>query len=429
MAKAHELWERARQLFPGGVNSPVRAFRAVGGEPVIVSHGEGAYLIDVDGNRYLDYICSWGALLAGHAHPRLAERLAAVVRGGTSFGLLTAYEIELAETIIAAVPSVERLRFVNSGTEATMSAIRLARAATGRSLIVKFAGCYHGHVDALLVAAGSGVLTFGIPGTPGVTPGTAGDTLVLPYNDISAVEEAFTHYGERIAAVIVEPVAGNMGVVPPAPGFLQALREWTRRVGALLIFDEVITGFRLGWGGAQQQYGVQPDLTCFGKVIGGGLPVGAYGGRSDLMELVAPEGPVYQAGTLAGNPLTMAAGQATLELARQPGSYERLDQLGQQLEFGLREIVQRRGIEGIVQRVGSMLTLFFTAEPVQNASHAERCDTRRFAAFHQAMRARGVLLPPSQFEAWFLSLAHTEDDVARTLQAADEAIAEIAREV
>lgn len=308
-----------------------------------------------------------------------------------------------------------------------MSALRLARAATGRSRIVKFAGCYHGHVDALLVAAGSGILTFGIPGTPGVTSGTASETLVLPYNDSGAVEEAFARYGEQIAAVIVEPVAGNMGVVPPAPGFLQCLREVTRRSGALLIFDEVITGFRLGWQGAQGKYGIDPDLTCFGKVIGGGLPIGAYGGRRDLMQQIAPSGPVYQAGTLSGNPLTMAAGLATLQLARQPGAYERLEELAARLESGLREAVRAAGVPAVVQRVGSMLTLFFTDTPVTDAQQAETADRARLAAFHRAMRERGILLPPSQFEAWFLSLAHEEADVERTVEAAGEALRVVAR--
>lgn len=427
MSRTATLWEEAQRYLPGGVNSPVRAFRAVGEEPLIVARGEGAYLVDVDGNRYLDYICSWGALLVGHAHPQVAERISGVARAGTSFGLLSPYEIDLARTIVEAVPSVELVRFVNSGTEATMSAIRLARAATGRPLIVKFAGCYHGHVDALLVAAGSGVMTFGIPGTPGVTAGTASDTIVVPYNDHAVLEETFQRYGERIAAVIVEPVAGNMGVVPPVPGFLERLRELTSGVGSLLIFDEVITGFRLGWGGAQERYGIRPDLTCFGKVIGGGLPVGAYGGRRDLMERVAPSGPVYQAGTLAGNPLAMAAGLATLELARQPGAYERLEQLGKRLEDGLQEAVRASGVPAVVQRVGSMLTLFFTSEPVTDAARAEACDTGLFARFHRAMRDRGILLPPSQFEAWFVSLAHSETDIDRTVEAAAESLQAIDR--
>lgn len=427
MTRSSILWETAQRYLPGGVNSPVRAFRAVADDPLFIVRGEGAYLIDADGQRYLDFICSWGALFAGHAHPHVVARITEAAQNGTSFGLPTPQEVELARTIVEAVPSVELVRFVNSGTEATMSAIRLARAVTGRSLILKFAGCYHGHVDALLVAAGSGILTFGIPGTPGVTSGTARETLVLPYNDVAAAEEAFARYGEQIAAVIVEPVAGNMGVVPPVPGFLQRLRDLTKGSGALLIFDEVITGFRIGWNGAQGKYGVEPDLTCFGKVIGGGLPVGAYGGRRDLMAQVAPSGPVYQAGTLSGNPLTMAAGLATLELARQPGAYERLEELGARLERGLREAVRLAGVPAVVQRVGSMLTLFFTEAPVTNARQAEAADTARFAAFHRAMRKRGILLPPSQFEAWFLSLAHEEADVDRTVAAAGEALREVAR--
>lgn len=426
MSRSSVLWETAQRYLPGGVNSPVRAFRAVGEQPLFIVRGEGAYLTDADGRQYVDYVCSWGALLAGHAHPQVVARVVEVARSGTSFGLPTPQEVELARTIVEAVPSVEQVRFVNSGTEATMSALRLARAVTGRPLVVKFAGCYHGHVDALLVAAGSGVMTFGIPGTPGITPGTAGDTLVLPYNDVGAVEEAFQRYGERIAAVIVEPVAGNMGVVPPVPGFLDALRRVTRAVGALLIFDEVITGFRIGWEGAQGKYGVEPDLTCFGKVIGGGLPVGAYGGPRALMEQIAPSGPVYQAGTLSGNPLTMAAGAATLELARQPGVYERLEALGARLENGLREAACAAGVPVIVQRVGSMLTAFFTDHPVTDAVSAERADTTRFAAFHRSMRERGVLLPPSQFEAWFLSLAHDEATVDRTIEAAADSLQAIA---
>ncbi|MCX7622375.1 MAG: glutamate-1-semialdehyde 2,1-aminomutase [Thermomicrobium sp.] len=427
MAATGSLWEAALRYLPGGVDSPVRAFRAVGDEPVIVDRGEGAYLVAVDGTRYLDYICSWGALLAGHAHPAVTSRIVEVARRGTNFGLLSPLEVELARAIVEAVPSVEMIRFVNSGTEATMSALRLARAATGRSVVVKFAGCYHGHVDSLLVSAGSGVMTFGLPGTPGVTPGTASDTLVLPYNDVGAVEEAFRRHGSEIAAVIVEPVAGNMGVVPPVPSFLETLRRVTRAAGALLIFDEVITGFRLGLAGAQGKYGIEPDLTCFGKVIGGGLPVGAYGGRRDLMQQVAPSGPVYQAGTLAGNPLTMAAGLATIELARATGAYDYLECLGGRLESGLREAVRAAGIPAVVQRVGSMLTLFFSSEPVTDAGRAETCDVARFAAFHRAMRRRGILLPPSQFEAWFVSLAHTEDDVDRTVEAAADALREIAR--
>ncbi len=420
------VWEAARRYLPGGVNSPVRAFRAVAEEPVVIERGEGAYLVDIEGQRYLDYICSWGALLAGHAHPRVVERVTEAVRRGTSYGLTTRLEVELARLIVESVPSVDMVRFVNSGTEATMSALRLARAVTGRSVVVKFAGCYHGHVDALLVAAGSGVMTFGLPGTPGVTPGAAADTLVLPYNDVAAVEEAFDRHGERIAAVIVEPVAGNMGVVPPVPGFLECLRALTQQVGAVLIFDEVITGFRLGWGGAQERYGVFPDLTCFGKVIGGGLPVGAYGGRRDLMEQVAPSGPVYQAGTLAGNPVAMAAGLATLELAREDDAFQVLERRAALLEEGLREALRSAGLAAVVQRVGSMLTLFFSEQPVLDAQQAEACDIARFAAFHRAMRRRGILLPPSQFEAWFVSLAHSEADIQRTIDAAAEALREIA---
>lgn len=428
MRQTRALWDEAQHYLPGGVSSPVRAFRAVGEDPLIATRGAGAFLYDLGGRQYLDYICSWGALLVGHAHPVVVQRITEAVQRGTCFGLLSPWEVELAKFVVHSVPSVEQLRFVNSGTEATMSALRLARAVTGRARIVKFAGCYHGHVDALLAAAGSGVLTFGLPGTPGVTTGTTGDTLVLPFNDIDALNEAFRRYGEEIAAVIVEPVAGNMGVVPPRPGFLEQVRALTQKADALLIFDEVITGFRLGLAGAQGYYGVIPDLTCLGKVIGGGLPVGAYGGRREFMALVAPSGPVYQAGTLAGNPVAMAAGLATLVFASQPGTYERLKQLGQRLENGLRAVLKRHGLPGVVQRVGSMLTLFFTAEEVVDLRRAETSDPQRFARFHRAMRSRGILLPPSQFEAWFLFLAHGEDDIDRTVEAADAALNEVLRE-
>lgn len=425
LARSEQAWRVAQQYLAGGVNSPVRAFRAVGGTPPFIARGAGARLFDLDGNEYIDYVCSWGALIAGHAHPDVVERLRRAVERGTSYGAPTELETALARRVVQLFPSIELVRFVNSGTEATMSAIRLARAATGRAKIVKFTGCYHGHADALLATAGSGLLTLGIPSSPGVPPGTAADTVSLPYNRLDVVEGVFSQAGEEIAAVIVEPVAGNMGVVPPAEGFLQGLREVTHRYGALLILDEVITGFRLAPGGAQELYGVQPDLTCLGKILGGGLPVGAYGGRRELMELLAPVGPVYQAGTLSGNPLAMEAGLATLELLRRPGAYERLEALSARLADGLRWAGEQAGVPVTLNRVGSMLTPFFTDGPVTNYESATRADTARYARFHQAMLRRGVYLAPSQFEALFLSLAHGEDEIDRTLEAAEEALREI----
>ncbi|MBX6340917.1 MAG: glutamate-1-semialdehyde 2,1-aminomutase [Thermomicrobiaceae bacterium] len=426
MTRSEELYEEARRYLPGGVNSPVRAFRAVGGTPPFIARGAGATLYDVDGHAYLDYVLSWGPLIAGHAHPRVVARLREVVERGTSFGAPTEVEVALARRVVEQVPSIEMVRFVNSGTEATMSAIRLARAATGRPKLIKFVGCYHGHADPLLATAGSGLLTLGIPSSPGVTPGTAADTISLPFNDLAAVEHAFATWEDEIAAVIVEPVAGNMGVIPPAPDFLAGLRRIADRYRALLIFDEVITGFRLAPGGAQERYGVLPDLTCLGKIIGGGLPCAAYGGRRDLMEQVAPLGPVYQAGTLSGNPLAMAAGLATLDVLAEPGSYERLDALAGRLADGLRAAAREAGVPATVNRVGSMLTAFFTDGPVTDYDSAVRADTDAYAAFHRAMLRRGVYLAPSQFEATFLSLAHREEDVDRTVAAAREALAEVA---
>ena len=408
------------------MNSPVRAFRAVGGTPPFIQRGAGARLYDLDGNEYIDYVCSWGALIAGHAHPDVVERLRRAAERGTSYGAPTELETALARRVVELFPSIELVRFVNSGTEATMSAIRLARAATGRTKIVKFTGCYHGHADPLLATAGSGLLTFGIPSSPGVTPGTAADTISLPYNRLDAVEEVFSQAGEEIAAVILEPVAGNMGVVLPAEGFLQGLREITCLHGALLIFDEVITGFRLAPGGAQELYGVQPDLTCLGKILGGGLPVGAYGGRRELMELLAPLGPVYQAGTLSGNPLAMEAGLATLELLCRPGAYERLEALSARLADGLHRAGEEAGVPVTLNRAGSMMTAFFTSEPVTSYETATRADTARYARFHQAMLRRGVYLAPSQFEAAFVSLAHGDEEIDRTLEAAEEALREVA---
>ncbi|MFQ6059180.1 MAG: glutamate-1-semialdehyde 2,1-aminomutase [Anaerolineae bacterium] len=423
--RSRHLFMRAQQVLPGGVNSPVRAFRAVGGEPLFIQRGEGAYLWDVDGHRYIDYVGSWGPLILGHAHPRVVAALQQAIERGTSYGAPTEPEVELAELVIEAVPSIEMVRFVNSGTEATMSALRLARAYTGRDKIIKFEGCYHGHADMLLVQAGSGVATLGLPDSPGVPQGATRDTLAAPYNDLPAVETLFDRYGGQIAAVIVEPVAGNMGVVPPQPGFLEGLREVTRKHGTLLIFDEVMTGFRVAFGGAQALYGVTPDLTCLGKVIGGGLPVGAYGGRREIMELVAPLGPMYQAGTLSGNPLAMTAGIETLKLLREPGVYEQLEAQSARLAQGLGEAARQAGVSVYQSRVGSMLTLFFTEQQVINYATARTADTARYARFFHAMLARGVYFAPSQFEAAFVSLAHTDRDIEQTVRVAEQAFTAI----
>jgi glutamate-1-semialdehyde 2,1-aminomutase len=409
--KSESLFRRAQELIPGGVNSPVRAFRSVGGNPLFLARGQGAYIFDVDGNRYIDYVGSWGPLLLGHRHPEILEALERALAIGTSFGAPTQAEVELATAICDALPSIEMVRLVNSGTEATMSAIRLARGFTGRDLTVKFEGCYHGHVDSLLVKAGSGVATLGLPDTVGVPRSFADTTIALPYNSVAAVEAAFRKHGERIAAVIVEPVVGNMGCVPPTPGFLEALRSLTSQHGALLIFDEVMTGFRVAFGGAQQRYGIRPDLTTLGKVIGGGLPVGAYGGRKDVMNHVAPAGPVYQAGTLSGNPLAVAAGLAMLEhLKRHPEIYDQLDARAAELCAAVPPGVT-------VNRVGSMFTFFFTEGPVTDYESAKRSDTARFGRFFRAVLDRGVYLPPSQFEAAFVSAAHTEEDIRQTVAA------------
>ena len=410
---------------PGGVNSPVRSFRSVGMDPLFIDHGEGAYVIDADGNRFVDYVLSWGPMILGHAAPQVVDAVARQAGRGTSFGAPTAGEVELTRRIVEALPSVERVRLVNSGTEATMSALRLARAATGRDLIVKFAGCYHGHVDSLLVQAGSGAATMGVPDSAGVPAAFASTTLVLPYNDIEAVRALFAARGQEIAAVIVEPVAANMGVVPPAEGFLAGLREITQQYGTLLIFDEVITGFRLGYGGAQGYYGVKPDLTCLGKIIGGGLPVGAYGGSAAIMSLVAPTGPVYQAGTLAGNPLATAAGVATLDGLRTEGTYDRLNGYMTALADGLRQRARAAGVPVTVNQVGSMLTLFFHPGPVTGWESAARADRERYARFFRAMLAQGIYLPPSQFEAWFASTCHGEDELEATLRAAQKAFREL----
>jgi glutamate-1-semialdehyde 2,1-aminomutase len=409
-------------VIPGGVNSPVRAFGAVGGTPLFIGKGEGSRIWDADGRAYLDYVGSWGPLILGHAAPSVVEAVRRAAALGTSYGAPCAGEVELAERVTRLVPSIEKVRFVSSGTEATMSALRLARGFTGRRKILKFAGGYHGHADALLVAAGSGVATLGIPGSPGVPEGTVADTLVAPYNDESAVEAVFAEHGYDLAAVIVEPVAGNMGCVAPRDGYLDTLRRLTRETGALLVFDEVITGFRLALGGAQQIYGIAPDLTCLGKVLGGGLPVGAYGGRAEIMSQVAPEGPVYQAGTLSGNPLAMAAGAATLDALLEAGVHDRLDGLTLRLETGLKRAAGAAGVDLTVNRVGSMITPFFCPGPVTDYASAKTSDTARYARFFHAMLARGVSLPPAQFEAAFVSLAHSEADIDRTIEAAAEAL-------
>ena len=414
-SKSEELFRRAQETIPGGVNSPVRAYRSVGGNPPFIARGAGSHIFDVDGNEYIDYVGSWGPLLLGHRHPDILAAIEGALAIGTSFGAPTQQEVELAEAIRDAVPSIEMVRLVNSGTEATMSAIRVARGFTGRDLVVKFEGCYHGHVDSLLVKAGSGVATLGIADTQGVPKAFCDTTIALPFNDAEAVEQAFRAHGNRIAAVIVEPVAGNMGCVPPLPGYLEALRDITARFGALLVFDEVMTGFRVAFGGAQQRYGIRPDLTTLGKVIGGGLPVGAYGGRRDIMRKVAPVGPIYQAGTLSGNPLAVAAGLATLRyLKAHPEVYG-------QLEARTAELCAAAPAGVTVNRVGSMFTWFFTDQPVTDYESAKRSDTARFGRFFRAMLERGIYLAPSQFEAAFVSAAHTEEDIRETIAAAREA--------
>jgi glutamate-1-semialdehyde 2,1-aminomutase len=409
------LFQRAQQVIPGGVNSPVRAFRSVGGNPPFIARGEGARLYDIDGNEYIDYVGSWGPLLLGHCHPAIMDAVRRALETGASFGAPTEREVEMAEAIRDAVPSMEMVRLVNSGTEATMSAIRVARGFTGRDLTVKFEGCYHGHVDSLLVKAGSGLATLGIADTPGVPQSFTDTTLALPFNSVDAVEAAFRAHGERIASVIVEPVVGNMGCVPPQAGFLEALREITARHGALLILDEVMTGFRVAFGGAQERYGIRPDMTTLGKVIGGGLPIGAYGGRADIMRRVAPAGPIYQAGTLSGNPLAVAAGLAMLRhLKAHPEIYDDLESKS--------AAIAGAAPAGItVNRVGSMFTWFFTDRPVTDYDSAKQSDTGRFAAFHRSMLEQGIYLPPSQFEAAFVSAAHTAEDIRKTVQAAARA--------
>jgi glutamate-1-semialdehyde 2,1-aminomutase len=414
-AKSEAAFQRAQKVIPGGVNSPVRAYRGVGGNPPFIARGQGSHIFDIDGNEYIDYVGSWGPLLLGHRHPAIVEAVRDALETGTSFGAPTEREIDLAEAIREAVPSMEMVRLVNSGTEATMSAIRVARGFTGRDVTVKFEGCYHGHVDSLLVKAGSGLATLGIADTQGVPKGFTDTTVALPFNSVDAVEAAFRAHGERVAAVIVEPVVGNMGCVPPRPGFLEALREITARYGALLILDEVMTGFRVAYGGAQARFGIRPDMTTLGKVIGGGLPIGAYGGRADIMSRVAPVGPVYQAGTLSGNPLAVAAGLAMLRyLKAHPEVYS-------ELETKSAAIAGAAPAGITVNRVGAMFTWFFTDQPVTDWDSARRADTGKFAAFHRSMLEQGIYLPPSQFEAAFVSAAHTDEDVRRTREAAGRA--------
>jgi glutamate-1-semialdehyde 2,1-aminomutase len=418
-SRSARLFKVASKIIPGGVNSPVRAFGAVGGTPVVISKGKGAYIHDVDGNRYIDYVASWGPLILGHAHPRVVKAVTRAAKDGTSFGAPTEAETRLAQLIREAYPAAEKVRLVNSGTEATMTALRLARGFTGRDSIVKFAGCYHGHGDSLLAKAGSGLMTLAIPSTPGVPKAIAALTAVLPYNDADAVRRFARSNARRIAAIIVEPVAANMGIVPPAPGFLQALRQTADRIGALLVFDEVITGFRVAWGGAAELYGVRPDIVTLGKIIGGGLPVGAYGGRAEIMDHMAPVGNVYQAGTLSGNPIATAAGIATLTALKRPGAYEALERKGRALGDGLARAFEKGSVPVTLNRVGSVMTAFFSGMPVTDYDSAARSDTRAYARFFHGMLERGVYLAPSQFEAAFVSLVHTGADIDRTVAAAE----------
>ena len=423
--KSEEIFAAAQKLMPGGVSSPVRAFKSVGGQPVVFDRVEGAYAYDVDGNRYIDYIGTWGPAICGHAHPQVISALHDALGKGTSFGAPSALENVLAEMVIDAVPSVEMVRFVNSGTEACMSVLRLMRAFTGREKIVKFEGCYHGHADMFLVKAGSGVATLGLPDSPGVPKSATASTLTAPYNDLEAVKQLFAENPDDIAGVILEPVVGNSGFIIPDAGFLEGLREITKEYGSLLIFDEVMTGFRIAYGGAQEKFGVTPDLTTMGKVIGGGLPVGAYGGRADIMNMVAPAGPMYQAGTLSGNPLAMTAGIETLKILQQPGTYEELDRLTTKLADGLLTVAKETGHAACGGHLSAMFGLFFTAGPVHNFEDAKQSDTEKFAKFHRGMLEHGVYLAPSQYEAGFMSLAHTDADIEATLAAARTVLSEI----
>jgi len=427
LERSRELFQEARRYLPGGVDSPVRAFKAVGGTPPFISRGQGSRIYDADGNEYIDYVCSWGPLILGHAHPQVLETLKRVAERGTSFGAPTELETTLAKMICSAIPSIEMIRFVNSGTEATMSALRLARAFTARDKIIKFAGGYHGHADGLLVKSGSGLATLSLPDSPGVPKNYAQNTLVAPYNNAEAVEQIFQRYPDEIAAVIVEPVAANMGVVPPQPGFLESLRKVTRKFGALLIFDEVITGFRVTYGGAQNLFNIMPDLTCLGKVIGGGLSVGAYGGRREIMEMMAPAGSVYQAGTLSGNPLAMTAGIETLKILSQPGAYERLEYTAHFLEEGIAKAASSLKPNLTVSRFASLLTLFFTEKPVLDYESVSQADTVLFGRFFQQLLANGIYWPPSQFEAAFVSLAHSDEDVQTAVDRISEALSYVDR--
>lgn len=419
--RSQALFEEAKQYIPGGVNSPVRAFKSVGLNPPFIVRGEGSHLFDADGNEYIDYVASWGPLILGHRHPRVMEALRQCLEIGTSFGAPTELETEMARLVIEAVPSVEMVRMVNSGTEATMSALRLARGVTGRNKIVKFEGCYHGHADHLLIKAGSGALTHGVPTSPGVPANIAGNTITAPYNNLEVLAEIFAAEGSDIAAVIVEPVAGNMGCVPPEPGFLEGLRKITEEHGALLIFDEVMTGFRVAYGGAQSLYNIDPDLTCLGKIIGGGLPVGAYGGKKEFMEKVSPAGPVYQAGTLSGNPLAMSAGIATLQVLKEEGAYRQLEEKSSLLEQGLREAAQAANAKVTFTRVGAMFSTFFTEAKVVDFETVSTSDLNKFNTFFRVMLEQGVYLAPSQYEAGFMSLAHTREDIEKTVEATYEA--------
>jgi len=420
-SRSEQLFEEAQRYLPGGVDSPVRAFKAVGGTPLFVKRGRGSRLYDEDGNEFIDYVCSWGPLILGHAHPRVVRAVKKAVECSSSFGCPTKLETTLARMVCEAVPSIEMVRFVNSGTEATMSAIRLARAFTGKNKVVKFAGCYHGHSDGLLAKAGSGMATLGIPSSPGVPAALTSDTLVAPYNNQKTVEQLFNDLAPDIAAVIVEPIAGNMGVVLPKPGFLEHLRSLTRRSGALLIFDEVITGFRVAYGGAQSLYGISPDLTCLGKIIGGGFPIGAYGGRKDIMKMVAPSGAVYQAGTLAGNPVAMTAGIETLSILKESDVYGDLERKSSRLTKGITEAASKAGVDIQLSRQGSMFTIFFTKDAVTDYETATRADTKLYARFFHEMLSQGIYLPPSQFETVFVSLAHTNKDIQATVEAAEKA--------
>jgi glutamate-1-semialdehyde 2,1-aminomutase len=415
--RSAQLYKRARKKIPGGVSSPVRAWRAVDGVPKFIWRAKSARITDVDHKQYIDFVGSWGPLILGHANASVLQQVARVAKNGTTFGAPTQVEVELAETVSSLVPSIQKIRFVSSGTEAAMSAIRLARAYTNRTKVVKFDGCYHGHSDGLLVKAGSGVATLGLPDSPGVPKGFARETLVATFNDIDSVERIFARHGKRIAALIVEPVCGNMGVIPPVPAFLSSLRRITQSHGALLIFDEVITGFRVALGGAQQLYGIRPDLTCLGKILGGGLPLAAFGGRQEIMDLLAPEGPVYQAGTLSGNPLAVAAGLATLKSLSHPGVYKTLEARGRTLQEGFEAVLRKNQMRATINRIGSMMTLFFGIERVRNAAEARRCDRELFARFFHGMLKRGIYMPPAPFEAAFLSLAHTAADLTKTIAA------------